>query len=245
MTMPGKEGPPIAASERRAILNLGKWNARGEIEGLRNAITPEAIRKYWQARLGFDGQRAGLKITVPEFPFTQEELAKPMKSIRGKEIAGRILYLPEELMGKAGLIRLGKMYPWLIGEKSEGSYTLEEDTPVTNVYDEFGYTRVEATIPAPNRNTTEEELMIFARKEGYGMQREVAYILNSLMSFDFTNKFLDEGGRTWSRLGGSKGENGVIAACFYPDGHLRVLLSIDPRQHNDQFGGRFEQAIKA
>ena len=244
MTIPGKEGLPIDPRERRAILNLGKWMVREEIGELKKAITPETVTKYWQARLGFDGKRAGLKIAVPEFLLTQEELTKPMKSIRGREIAGRMIYFPEELKGKAGLIRLGKMYPWLIGERSEGSYTLEEDTPVTNVHDDtFGYIRVEATSIAPNRNTTEEELRIFAKGEGYNLQREGVYVLNSLMTYDLTGKFLDEGGRTWSRLGGSRGGGGTIAACSYSDGHLRVLLSIDPNETKDWLGGRFEEPL--
>jgi hypothetical protein len=211
------------------------------IKEYRERTLPETVTNYWRAKLGIDGKRAGVNIVVPDCDWTQEEINRSMVRRGGRELAGRMLYLPEELIWKEGLIRLGKMYPGLRGEKAEGSYTLEDKTQVTNIYDTYGWIKVEATSIAPNRNTTEEELRRFAEEQGYNMQREAVYILASLANKDLTGEFFDEGGKIWSRLGGSRGEGGVIAACFYSDGHLRVLLALDPMQRDEHYGGRFEQ----
>ncbi len=214
------------------------------IRALKEHYTPETITAYWRTRFEIEGARAGVDIAVPECDWTHGEIARPMVRIGGRELEGRMIYLPKELTDKPGLVLLGRMYPGLKGEKSEESYTLEKDTQVTNVHDTYGWIKVEATGVAPNRDTTEEQLRTFADEQGYLMQREVVYVLASLASKDSTGKFFDEGGRTWSRLGGSRGEGGSIAACFYTDGHLRVLLAVDPMERNLRYGGRFEEFKK-
>jgi len=252
----GKEGLPIDPRIEETEV-LRKLNVIGKLkeEEKTNAVTPGTITEFWRTRLEIDGARAGLNIRVPNCSWTQEEIGKPMLRRGSKEpiaIAGRMLYLPEELTGREGLIRLGKMYPQLTGRRAEGSYTLNEDTKenewVINSHDTYGWIRVEATSITPNRNTTEEQLRIFANEHGYDMQRESVYILASIASKDLTNHFFDEINikEKNRNLGGSHGGGGVIAACFYPeDGHLRVLLAVDPKQQDDHYGGRFEQAIKA
>lgn len=232
MTMGNKENPLVDPQDDIS-------RRMQAIRELRNAITPETVTDYWRTRFRIDNSR----ILVPDCGWSQKEISRPMKLIRDSDITGGMIYLPEELTGKEGLVRLGKMYPGLRG-KAEGSYTLEEDTPVANVYDTYGWIKVEATSISPNRNTNEEGLRTFAREQGYQMQRETVYVLGSLMHHDLTSQFFDEGGKTWSRLGGSHGGGGVIAACFYPDGYLRVLLAVDPKEHNEQFGGRFEQVMR-
>jgi hypothetical protein len=259
MTKPGKEGLPIdpRIEETEALRKLKVIGRLKEEERI-SAVTPETVTEFWRTRLEIDGARTGLRIKVPDCNWTQEEISKPMLRRGSKEpiaIAGRMLYLPKELTGREGLIRLGKIYSQLTGRRAEGSYTLDEDTKesewVTNFHDTFGWIKVEATSITPNRNTTEEQLRIFANEHGYDMQREAVYILASIASKDLTNHFFDEinikekNRNSWSRLGGSHGGGGVIAACFHPeDGHLRVLLAVDPKQQDDHYGGRFEQPLR-
>lgn len=259
MTISGKEGLPIdpQIEEANALRKLKVIGRLREEERI-NAVTLETITEFWRTRLEIDGARAGLKIVVPACDWTQEEINKPMLRRGSKEpitTVGRMLYLPKDLTGREGLIRLGKMYPQLTGRRAEGSYTLDEGSKegewVRNFHDTHGWIKVEATSITPNRNTTEEQLRMFAKEQGYDMQREAVYILSSIASKDLTNHFFDEintkerNRNSWSRLGGSYGGGGVIAACFYPDdGHLRVLLAVDPKQQNEHYGGRFEQEIK-
>jgi len=132
MTMPGKEGPPIDPhiEETEALRKLKVIGKLKEEERI-NAVTPETVTEFWRTRLEIDGARAGLRIKVPDCNWTQEEIGKPMLRRGSKEpiaIAGRMLYLPKELTGREGLIRLGKMYPQLTGRRAEGSYTLDEDS---------------------------------------------------------------------------------------------------------------------
>ena len=58
------------------------------------------------------------------------------------------------------------------------------------------------------------------------------------------DKFVDQKDNTWSRLGGSVTDKGIIAVRVHPDGHVRVLLSVNSEERDDKYCGRFEQAIK-
>lgn len=244
MTMHGKEDLPMDPQEENSLIKL---KAIGE---LKKTVTPETVTNYWRNRLEVDGIGTGPKIVVPDYPLTQTEFIKPMKrrvreGIIGR-VAGQMVYLPQELTGPEGLIRLGKMYGDLLKGRAKGSYTLEEkpEVQVTDTHNTFGWIKVEATNRAPNTYTTEKDLRDFAKNEGYFLQREVVYVLASMMFHDLKLEFFDQAGKTWSRLGGSHGGGGVIAACFYPDGYLRVLLAVDPKQHDDQLGGRFEEPLR-
>lgn len=270
MTPYGKEGPPLNYQEKMELLRFGKWKAREEIEALKNAITPEglskpevlskALSKYFQARFTVDGSRADLKIIVPEFPLGREnELKVPMKrrlrSGEATDTDSAVLFLPEELTGEEGLVRAGKMYPWLegdpekmAGEEGHGMHTLLPNTPVTNTHETHGYIRVEASPISPNRMTTEGELREFAEKNGLQMQREIVNILFSLMIYDLYGKFIDQyerGGKNnnFSRLGGSQINGAAIITCWNSDGHLTADRA-EPEISQYNWGGRFEQAIK-
>lgn len=206
-----------------------------------NPFSPEAVTNFWRTKLQVDGKRIGLGIKVPDCNWTEEEIRKPMVDNKGKEVSSMMVYVPEQLTGEKGLKRLGKMYPGM------DSWAVKEGTIVqdsSDVNKKSGWVKVEATVDAPNLDTTQEGLENHAREKKYSPQRLNTYILASQASRDLTGHYLDEKS-TYSRLPGSRCGGGVVRARFGSDGGLHVNWILGPRNHGANLGGRFEEVKKA
>lgn len=210
------------------------------ITEVKKSPTPESVTNYWRAKLQVDGARAGLSIEVPDCDWTEEEIKRPMVDIRGNPVSAMMVYIPEQLIGKESLVILGKMYPQM------GIYSVREDTPITDTHETTGWIKVEATIAAPNLNTSQKELEDFAKKQGYLGQTESTYILASQASKDLNDHYFDEGG-TSCRLLGSYGEDAdycILASCSsgrYLDDDAWIIY---PEDGGPRAGSRFEEVIK-
>lgn len=198
-------------------------------------LTPELVTNYWRAKLKVDGKRARLNLEVPDCNWTEEEIKRPMVDIKGNPIPSMMVYKPEQIKGKEGLILLGKMYPKM------ASHSVRKDARTIDTYEASGWVKVEATIDAPNRHTRQKELEGFAKKQGYLGQRLSTYILASQASKDLsdTESYLDQG-NTWSRLLGSRAAGRDAFARFGSDGDLCVRWGRLPQYHIPDLGARFE-----
>lgn len=206
-----------------------------------NPFSPEAVTNFWKTKLEADGKRIRLAISVPDCNWTEEEIRKPMKNNKGNEIPSMMVYVPQELTGTEGLVKLGQMYPKMRSwDVQEG--TTVEDSPDANK--RGGWIKVEASVDAPNINTTQGDLEKHAKKQGYLGQRENSYILASQASKDLTGHYLDEG-FTSSRLLGSRDGGHMVNTYFYSHGHLVISRDLYPQSHGALMGGRFEEVKKA
>lgn len=198
-------------------------------EGVRS---PELITAYWQTKLQVDAERAGLniKIEVPGCDWTEGEIRRPMKDIKGNDVPGLMVPVLPEIT----LPLLGKMYPIM------GSDTLREDTPVKDIHKTQGWIKVYAVIDVPNCNTPQSRAEKFAREQGYLGQREITYILASQASKDLSGCYLDER-CTWSWLDGSRRYGEVVSAYFDPHGYLIASGDPDSEIRSQQRGWRFEE----
>ena len=205
-----------------------------------NPFSPEAVTNYWKTKLQLDGKRIGLEISVPDCNWTEDEIKKPMVGKKGEEVPSMMVYIPQELTGQEGLKKLGQMYPKMRSSSAQEGTTVQ-DSPDANK--QGGWIKAEATVDAPNLDTTQGDLEKHAKKQGYFPQRENAYILASQASKDLTGHYLDEGS-TWSRLGSRRGSD-VVYADFDSDGRLQVDWRLGPRDRDAGMGGRFEEVKKA
>lgn len=205
-----------------------------------NPFSPEANTNYWRAKIQTDGKRIEPGIFVLDCNWTEGEIRRPMKDNKGDEAPSMLVYDSKQLRGKRGLVRLGQMYPEM------GSWSVQEGTTVqdssdTNERDEW--VKVEATVDAPNLDTTQKDLEEHAKKQGYSGQQEAIYILASKKSKDLTGYYLDEEG-TFSRLG-SRRKGVVVSVSFHSDGHLFAHWNLSPWHHLPHLGGRFVEVKKA
>ena len=222
-----------------------------------NFFSPEAITKFWKAKLQADGKRIGLDISVPDCNWTEKEIRKPMTGVKGKKVPSMMVYVPQELTGQEGFDKLGQMYPKMkfcdpkagpITQIREGiirrvrEETLIQDSPDGSK--KGGWIKVEATIITPNLNTTQEDLEKHAQKLGYSSQTLSTYILVSQARKNLTGHYLDKGSR-WSRLDSRYDEEDVVCATFGWDGFLALYFNLRPQDYNPRTGGRFEEVKKA
>lgn len=206
-----------------------------------NPFSPEANTNYWRTKLQADGKRIGLNISVPDCNWPEAEIKRPMVDVKGNEVPSMMAYVPQELTGKEGLVKLGQMYPKM-GSVSVQEGTAVQDSPDANT--KGGWIKVEAVVDAPNLNTTPKDLEDHAKEQGYFGQRENVYILAFQASKDLTGHYLDEG-PTWSRLLGSRSESGVVSAHVNSGGDLHVGWFLNPQDRDADVGGRFEEVKKA
>ena len=208
-----------------------------------NLFSPEAITKFWKAKLQADGEKIGLDISVLDCNWTKREMRKPMIGINGAEVPSMMVYIPQELYGQEGLIKLGQMYPkmniWPV-QKETVAWVMR-DSPDSSK--KGRWIKVEATIDAPNINTTEKDLKNHAKAKKYSRQRLITYIFASQASKDLTGHYLDEES-TWSRLG-THFQSEVAYVRFHSDGDLTIPWPLDPQAHGAGIGGRFEEVKKA
>lgn len=210
---------------------------RKEYEGAmerREFYTPRFQTQLWRDMFTDDSS-----IVVPECDLAEEEMKKPMVDVKGNPIIPMMVYMSEVFKGKEGLILLGKRYPNLQNS------SVQEGTIITDEYDNTGWIKVEATLDAPNLNTTEKDLLDHAKKNGFGGQREGTYILAGQALYVLTGECPDT--QTISRLPGSRHEGRMINAYRHSDGRLYVywFWRLRPQHHAPSVGGRFEKVKSA
>lgn len=224
------ESTPISVPLERAIAEYRK-----------SPFSPEVVTNYWRAKLRSDGKRIGLDISVSDCNWTEAEIKRPMVDVKGKEVPSMMVFVPQELTGKEGLVKLGQMYQKMVSSSVQEGTAAIQDSPDVNK--RSGWIKVEATIDSPNINTTQKDLENHAKDKEYSRQRLSAYILASQASKDLKGHYLDEGS-TRSRLGSRYGSFAVRAG-FNEDGYLNVLWDLYPQDHYPRMGGRFEEVKKA
>lgn len=209
-----------------------------------NPHSPEVVTQAWQKIWQVWGERAGLTIPVSPCNWTEEEIQKPFIDIEGKPVSTMVIYRPEAIKDKEGLILLDKIFPQM------DCHNAKDEIIFTDVYDADGWIKVEATAESPNRNTTEYEVELFFASQGRLEQREGTYIIASQANKLFTDHFFDEGidEGTFSRLGVSRVkvspaslQEYIIVSHFFPNGHLLDLLDQRPNAYDPELGARSER----
>ena len=203
-------------------------------------LTPQLVTAYWRAKLKVDGARAGIDISVPDCNWTEEEIRRPMVDIRGNKVPG--LMVPNQFRGEEGLVALSRIYPGAGFKESNSMFDVHDIGAFAT------WVKVEDTVYAPNRYSSEEDLEDFSKRSGYFGQRVSTYILASQASRDLTGFYFDLG-ITGSKLTGSKMKGWFIFTddytphfCFSSYGQLlRYSLIMHPDQRANNLGGRFEE----
>ncbi len=195
-------------------------------------LTPELVTSTFQEIWKVRGEAAGLELPVLPCDRTVEELAALVKTER------RIGYLPERLMTQQDRSLLARMFPKL------GNHSVQEGNSVTNEINRFGWFDYEASVDAPYRNTTENQLRVAIDAEGKTLGRELVgmnvseYIVAGEDSKLFAGRYLDQEGSIWARLLGSRDDDEVVDARFDSSGGLSVGWNLHSRTHSPALGGR-------
>ena len=232
----GKEGPAKIMDGLLTILGkdipfpiegtLGLEQATREYKN--KPTSPELLTRFMQAFWQEASQKIGRNIVVHEFPLSAKEIKERQK--RG-EMA---IFVPDGV----DRVDLGKMFPKM------QSWAVQKESSAVDVINNSGWLWIEASVDAPNRNTTQGQLEEKFKKEGKQGQSLRSYIIGGQISKLLTDKYFDEGA-TWSRLLCSYDDCGVLDAYFDSGGDLVVNSYWDPGDHRGNMGGRFEEVIKA
>lgn len=217
----GKEGEAQKVSEQ--TLGLEEVTR----ENKKNLVSPEYLTQFMRNFWVEAGQRVGKNIVVDNFPLTAKEIKEKAK---GGQMA---IFVPD------GLTRedLGKMFPKM------KSWATQEENLVVDEVNNSGWLWIEASVDAPNRNTTQGQLEEKFRKEGKQGQSLRTYIIGSQISKLLTDHYFDEG-PIWLRLLGSCFEDGVLYSSFNLGGGLHVCSVWVPEYHAEYMGGRSEEVIR-
>lgn len=200
--------------ERRRFEIVKEREIRGQMrEGHKSgSLTPEVVTAYWRSILP-------THLTLPYCDWKVEEINRPMRTIDGRNIAGILVpdfYIPPGLTG---------FRPYL------------NDPHTAN-----GYVKMEASVDAPNLNTSEEELKAFAREQGYQEGRLQTYTLASTAINNLTGGYINEDGSwldqncTWSRLLGIR----YSTTDLHPSPHSVSLIGRTIAVQHDHRNGRLE-----
>lgn len=220
-----KESGPVTRL-RQAVHELSK-----------NPFNPEAVTNFQQAFWQVPRGEEGLTFDIAPCTVTKEQLEKPFIDIKGKELPPLTIGIPEELRGKEGLIKLGKMFP-----ESKSSYSVQGNTPIKDEFGKAGYIRLEGVVDAPNLDTTEDQLREHYKSQGVRGQRLRTYIIASRQMKILKDKYFDQGA-TWSRLLGSRDGGVIVSAGCGSHGRLSVYRDLAPLRHDLDCGGRSEEVL--
>lgn len=197
------------------------------VEYRNKPTNPETLTKFMDAFWADAGQRIGKSIVVDKFPLTAKEIKERQKN---GEMA---IFVPSEV----SRVDLGKIFSKM------GSWSVKEGNSVVDKVKNSGWLWIEASVGAPNRNTTERQLEDIFKKVGKQGQSLRTYIIGSQIGKLLTDKYFDQGW-TWSRLLGSGYEGRVLNAGFYSGGDLLVRSDLSPELHGEGLGGRAEEVVK-
>ncbi|MEK6951395.1 MAG: hypothetical protein AABX29_00100 [Nanoarchaeota archaeon] len=190
---------------------------------------PEVITKIWRAFLP--------EVRIPECDWTEEQIADPIIGDEGEPQEAMMVFLPDLYRGKEGLINLGKRFPEM------NHYSVQEGTPIVSDDRPGGWIKIEASVTAPNRNTTEYQLIAHLESQGRYGQREEVYILGAQFSKRVNGQYFDEDS-IWPRLFGSRCEGYIVRAGFSSDGPLHLDWGLGPWGRDIYFGGRSEGVLQ-
>lgn len=168
------------------------------LEYSKESLTPELVDTTWQTIWKTWGESVSHTFQVPSCDRTSEELAQLQREEKAD------LLVPDELYTKEGLVLLGRIFPKM------RSWSVSEQTTVTNEHNKGGSIDIEMDLDSPHRNTGEKQAMDILRKERRTGQRLATLIVGSQFSKLSTDRYLDEGA-TWSRLPGSR----LAGASFF------------------------------
>lgn len=198
------------------------------IEYRNEPTNPETLTKFMDAFWVDAGQRIGKRFIVDKFPLTTKEIKKR------QEKGEMAVFVPANV----SRVDLGKMFPKM------GSWSVEEGNPIVKKVDNSGWLWIEASINAPNINTTEEDLENIFKKAGKQGQSLRTYIIGAQVRKLLFDSYFDEG-LTSSRLLGSYDKSGFLIAYFASVGVLSFILNSTSKHHDGYTGGRSEEVIKA
>lgn len=195
--------------------------------------TPEAVTLSWRLRWRVWGEKVGLNIAVPDFEGSQADLSEHL--LKGD----KPFYVPTEISTQATRHLLGKIWPVM------QSYSVAENTGVTNEVDHSGWRYTEATTDAPFLETKEGDLRNKIKKIEDGREglTVTEYIIASQDHKLLTGRYFDQGD-TWSRLLGSRGDGKVVDAGFHSGGFLYVDWRLDADCPYPGLGGRSSVGVK-
>ena len=169
--------------------------------------------------------------------WTEEQIAAPIIGVKGEQQPGMMVFLPDLYRGKEGLISLGQRLPKM------RNYSVQKDTPIASGDRLGGWIKIEASVDAPNRKTTEQQLKDHFKSQGRYGQREEVYILGAQFSKRVNGQYFDEDS-IWPRLFGSRCEGYIVRAGFSSDGPLHLDWGLDPWGRDIYFGGRSEGVLQ-
>lgn len=203
--------------------------ARAAEEYNKDVTSPETITAFWLAFWAENGKKVDISVSVPECPFTQEQLEEMKRKDKGP------IYVPEELSTQKDRHLLGRMFPKM------RSHSLQEGNSVTNEAKNSGWRIFDMSIDAPHLGTDESQLREVMTFQGDEEPTLNEYIVASQASKLLTGKYLDEG--TWSRIFGSRRGGDVVPASFDSDGGLYVDSGWNPGYRGSRLGGRFSRGV--
>jgi hypothetical protein len=218
----GGKDIPFPTSKQSLILEQATREYKNE------PTNPEHLTQFTGAFWAEAGRKIKKDYVVSEFPLSAHE-------IKEKQEKG---YMPVFVPAEVSRVDLGKMFPKM------GSWAVQEGNSAVDVVNNSGWLWIEASIDAPNLNTTQIQLKEKFRKERKQGQSLRSYIIGGQISKLLTDKYFDQG-PTWSRLLGSCDGGGVLSADFDSDGYLDVNSGWVPEVCDGSLGGRFEEVIKA
>lgn len=195
----------------------------------KNPTSPEKATAFWQAFWAENGKKVDISVSVPECPFTQEQLKEMRRKDKGP------IYVPEELSIQKTRHLLGKIFPKM------QSHSVEEDNSVTNEVARSGWRQFDISIDAPHLGIDESQLRKDMVSQGDEEPSLNEYIVASQASKLLTGKYLDE--NTWSRIFGSRSDGCVVRAFFDSDGYLYVVSDLYPGSRYSSLGGRFSRGV--
>jgi len=173
------------------------------------------------------GQIIGKICTVDTYPLGSREIREGIKKEQ------RDIFKPANV----SLVDLGRMFPKM------GGWAVAEGNSVVDTINNSGWLRIEASVDAPNRNTTQGQLEEKFRKERKQGQSLRTYIIGGQTSKLLTDKYFDQG-INWSRLPGSCRGGRVLDSRFHSVGSLYVYSHLHPGYRHEFIGGRSEEVIK-
>lgn len=219
--LPDSSFPPH--KEQANSLGLATEEYRG------SPVSPEKVTTFWQAFWAENGRKVGISISVPECPFTREQLENIRRINKGP------IYIPNELSTQRDRHLLGKMFPKM------QSHSVEEGNTVTNEVARSGWRQFDMSVDAPHLGTDENQLREVMVSHGDEEPSLNEYIVASQASKLLTGKYLDEGTR--SRIFGSRVDGGVVRARFYSGGCLSVHSFWYSDDRLSYLGGRFSRGV--
>lgn len=215
-----------SSTSKEQVISLGQ--ATKEYKG--DVANPEKVTAFWQAFWAENGKKVGISISVPECPFTPEQLEEMRKKDKGP------IYVSEDLSTQRGRHLLGKMFPKM------QSPSVVEENDVTNEVQSFGWRSFDTSVDAPHQDTDENQLKEAIVRNGEEEPTLNEYIVAGQASKLLTGRYLDEG-TTASRILGSRRGGRVVRAYFGSYGYLHVYSHLGPGSRLPYWGGRGSSGV--